>query len=76
VSAEHSAARWECEDVKNQMRRFHASFVILPKASPSMDEDALLAESGFVSAALSAQPPCGFAVAAENADIRILTIAE
>ena len=56
VSAEHSAARWECEDVKNQMRRFHASFVILPKASPSMDEDALLAESGFVSAALSARP--------------------
>jgi hypothetical protein len=76
VSAEHSAARWECDDVKNQMRRFHASFVILPKASPSIDEDALLAESGFVSAALSAQPPCGFAVAAENADIRILTTAE
>lgn len=73
ISAAHSRVRWDCDEVKNEMRRFRANFVILPKTSPSLEEDLLLSESRFVAASLSSQPPCGFVVAAENAHIRILT---
>jgi len=38
VTASYSPVRWECDEVKNQMKRFGASYLILYKLSP-MDED-------------------------------------
>ncbi len=75
VKPEYTRVRWDCGEIKKQMEQFHACCVILYKPSAETTEDALLAESKFVAEAATHPPPCGFTVAAENADVRILTTA-
>jgi hypothetical protein len=72
VEAEYSAERWECPEIRDQMNRFSARYLILYR-HPSSDSN-LLAESSFASAAVSGQPDCGFVLASENQDVRILEI--
>lgn len=72
VTPEYTQVRWECNEIKKQMERFHACCVILYKPSPETTEDALLSDSRFVAQAATHTPPCGFTIAAENASIRVL----
>jgi hypothetical protein len=72
VGAESSPVRWECDEVREQMKRFRATFVVLYKPSSIIDKDMLLEESWFVATSVSQQPPCGFVIAAENPNVRIL----
>jgi hypothetical protein len=72
IEAHYSPVRWECGEVRKQMQRFGASYVFLYKPSSTTSEQDLLAESKFVAASVTGLPSCGFAIAAENADIRIL----
>jgi hypothetical protein len=55
------------------MRRFGARYLILYR-HPDNDSH-LLEESRFAAAAASGQPGCGFVIASENQDVRILEIA-
>lgn len=75
VEAQYSSARWECDMVKNEMKRFGLRYVILYKPSASAPPDPLLAESDFAATSASQQPSCGFVVAAENPYARILELA-
>jgi hypothetical protein len=69
----YSPVRWDCDEVKKQMERFNANFVFLYKPSPANSVDGLLPESQFVvESVVSQRPPCGFVIAAENSDVRIL----
>jgi hypothetical protein len=75
VGSQYSREHWECDEVKNQMKRFGAHYLILYKPPASnIDEQSLLTHSHFVATAVSGQPPCGFVIATENPDIRILRI--
>lgn len=75
VGNQFSRERWECDEVKRQMERFGARYLILYKPPPSnIDEESLLKQSNFVATAVSRQPPCGFVIAIENPRIRILRI--
>jgi hypothetical protein len=76
VGANYSRVRWECEEVKKQMRTYGAKYLILYKPSPAAPPDPLLTESEFVAAAVSGRPPCGFVVAVESPHVRILEMAE
>ena len=73
ISPEYSRARWECDEVKHLMRSYRATYVILYKPSWP-NRDFLVGDSQFVRTSLTQQPPCGFVVPAENADIRIVTL--
>jgi hypothetical protein len=73
VESEYSAERWECFEIRTQMRRFGARYLILYR-HPDNDSH-LLEESRFAAAAASGQPGCGFVIASENQDVRILEIA-
>jgi hypothetical protein len=78
IGPEYSQVRWECDEVKAQMKRFKATFVVLYKPSSIVnlvDQDSLLENSSFVATSVSQQPPCGFVVAAENSSVRILELA-
>jgi hypothetical protein len=78
VGPHYSPVRWECDEVKEQMRRFKSSYVILykppPTPSPTPADDFLVAGSQFVAAAASREPPCGFVVSVENPGVRILKL--
>jgi hypothetical protein len=72
VEAEYSTERWECPEIRTQMNRFGAHYLIL---YPHPDHNTpLLEESSFAAAAASGQPGCGFVIASENQDVRILEI--
>ena len=73
VSSLYSPVRWECAEVKKQMERFHANYLFLYKPASGVGADGLLGESRFVAASVLDRPACGFVIAAENADIRIVT---
>ena len=70
VESEYSSERWECDEIKQQMNRFGARYLILYR-NPDHNSH-LLEESRFAAAASSGEPGCGFAVVSENADVRIL----
>ena len=70
---EFSSVRWECAEVKKEMRRFKARYVILYKSESDVGNQLLLTESKFVAASATGRPACGFVIAAENSDVRILT---
>jgi hypothetical protein len=72
IGAHYSPVRWECDEVNQEMRRFGSTYVILYKPSSARDDSFLLDESQFVASSVSGQPLCGFAVAAENSNVRIL----
>jgi hypothetical protein len=72
VEAEYSAERWECSEIRRQMDRFHARYLILYRHPDSNSH--LLEESSFAAAAATGTPGCGFAIAAENPDLRVLEI--
>jgi hypothetical protein len=75
VEAQYSRVRWECDEVKKQIKTYGARYLILYKPASAVTEDPLMAESEFVSTAVSQKPPpCGFIVAAENSYVRILEI--
>ena len=74
VGPKYSPVRWDCETVRTEMRRFGAFYLILYKATSNADDLDLLASSSFLTGATAAAPPCGFAIAAENADVRILEL--
>lgn len=70
VESEYSAERWECPEIRNQMNRFGARYLIL---YPHPDQSSLLLkESRFAAEAASREPGCGFEIAAEDKDVRIL----
>jgi hypothetical protein len=54
------------------MDRFHARYLILYRHPDSNSH--LLEESSFAAAAATGTPGCGFAIAAENPDLRVLEI--
>lgn len=72
VESEYSAERWECPEIRNQMNRFGARYLILYR-HPDLDTH-LLEESSFAAAAASGQPGCGFVIASENTGVRILEL--
>jgi hypothetical protein len=72
VESEYSAERWECPEIRKQMNRFGAHYLILYR-HPDHNTP-LLEESSFAAAAASGQPGCGFVIASENQDVRILEI--
>jgi hypothetical protein len=73
VGPEFSPVRWECDEVRKQLKRFKANFVILYKPSFTVDPESLLNSSSFVATSVTPQPPsCGFVIAAENPAVRIL----
>lgn len=74
AGATYSRVRWECDEVKKQMKTYGVKYLILYKPSPAFI-DPLPAESKFVGAAVSGPPPCGFVVAAEGPHVRILEMA-
>ena len=74
VGPKYSPIRWDCETVRTEMRRFGAFYLILYKASSNVDDLELLASSSFLTGAASETPACGFAIGAENADVRILEL--
>jgi len=75
VAAQCSPIHWECGEVRRQMKRFKASYVFLYKPSSPVNEDSLLEESQFVADSVSRPPSCGFVIAAENPNVRILKLA-
>jgi hypothetical protein len=74
VEAEYSPVRWECSEIRAQMDRFGARDLILYR-HPNRNSH-LLNESRFAAAAVTGAPGCGFAVAAETPEVRILEIAD
>jgi hypothetical protein len=72
VESEYSLERWECPEIRRQMNRFGSSYLILYR-NPDKGS-LLLQESSFAAQSASGQPSCGFAIAAENPDVRILKI--
>jgi hypothetical protein len=72
VESEYSYERWECPEIRTQMNRFGAHYLILYR-HPDHNTP-LLEESSFAAAAASGQPGCGFVIASENQDVRILEI--
>jgi dolichyl-phosphate-mannose-protein mannosyltransferase len=72
VESEYSLERWECPEIRRQMNRFGARYLILYR-NPDKGS-LLLQESNFAAQSASGQPSCGFAIAAENPDVRILKI--
>jgi hypothetical protein len=72
VESEYSAVRWECPEIRKQMNRFSARYLILYRHPDQQTH--LLDESRFAAAVASGQPGCGFVIAAENPDVRILEI--
>ncbi len=76
VPASYSPVRWECDEIKEQLKRFGSRYLILYKPSPMANESWLLTESHFVITAVSQQPPCGFVIAAENPSVRILKLGD
>jgi hypothetical protein len=77
----YSVERWTCTEVKRQMQRFDARYLILYKPvtdskSTPLHED-VLAESPFLKGAARdnrVAVACGFSLAAENRDVRILKL--
>jgi hypothetical protein len=72
VEREYSSERWECPEIREQMNRFGARYLILYR-HPDRNSH-LLDESSFAATASSGQPGCDFVIAAENQDVRILEI--
>jgi hypothetical protein len=72
VEREYSGERWECPEIREQMNRFGARYLILYR-NPDHNSH-LLEESSFAATASSGQPGCGFVIASENQDVRILEI--
>jgi hypothetical protein len=72
VEREYSDERWECPEIREQMNRFGARYLILYR-HPGHNS-LLLEQSSFAAEAVSGEPGCGFAVAAQNPDVRILEI--
>lgn len=74
VASQYSRIHWECDEMKQEMARFQARYLILYKPPPiNIDEQELLSQSRFLaSAAASPSPPCDFRVAVENPGVRIL----
>jgi len=72
VEREYSSERWECPEIREQMNRFGACYLILYRHPDHSSH--LLEESSFAAAAASGQPGCGFVIAAENPDLRVLEI--
>jgi hypothetical protein len=73
VESEYSAERWECPEIRTQMSRFGARYLVLYRHPDNNSR--LLEESRFAAAAASGQPGCGFVIASENQDVRILEVA-
>lgn len=69
IGSGNSAERWECPEIRTQMNRFGARYLILYR-HPGYGS--LLEESSFAATAVLAEPGCGFDVAAETPDVRIL----
>jgi len=72
VESEYSAERWECPEIRMQMNRFGARYLILYRHPDRKTH--LLEESSFAASAASGHPGCGFVIASENQDVRILEI--
>ena len=72
VESEYSSERWECPEIRKQMNRFGASYLLLYRHPDRTS--LLLDESSFAAQAVFGQPSCGFAIAAQNSDVRILKI--
>jgi hypothetical protein len=72
VEWEYSSERWECPEIREQMNRVGARYLILYR-HPDHNSH-LLEESSFAATASSGQPGCGFVIASENQDVRILEI--
>ena len=72
VESEYSREHWECAEIRKQMNRFGASYLFLYR-HPDL-ASLLLEESSFAAQSVSGQPTCGFTIAAENADVRVLKI--
>ncbi len=80
VDSEYSRITWDCATVAATLARFHARYVVLYRAASAAaishhsahPNTVLRAESPFVAAALDGTIPCGFAIAQENAAVRIL----
>ena len=73
VRSLYSRERWESDEVRLQMKRFGARYLILYKPSPG-EGDPITGESKFVASAIFGPPPPGFKIAAENPDVRILEL--
>jgi len=73
IDPTYSPVHWDCNEVKKQMERFGARYLILYKSLSTFAQDRLFQDSHFLSSATSQHPSCGFVVAAENPDVRILT---
>ena len=58
--------------IRQQMNRFGARYLILYRHPDTGSH--LLEESHFAATASSGTPNCGFAIAAENSDVRILEV--
>jgi len=76
VSSQYSTMRWECESMKAEMRRFAARYLILYRVPPSFQGDPVEDESRFLKTAAFEQPSCGYSIAAENENIRILELGD
>jgi hypothetical protein len=72
IDAEYSSVRWECDEVKDQMHRFHAAFLILYKSDQLRESGRLATESNFVAESINLQPPCGFTIVAANPNVLVL----
>jgi hypothetical protein len=72
VDAEYSPIRWECDVVRDQMRRFHSGFLILYKSDKLLEAGRLATESRFVADSINFRPPCGFKIVAANPDVLVL----
>jgi hypothetical protein len=75
VSEHYSRIRWECDEVQRQFQRFRLRYAVLYKPAPpgSPDEgNSFTGRSSFLDRAAAGPPGCGFAIAAENARVRIL----
>ena len=77
VPADFSMVRWECGEIRKQMERFQARYLILYKAFPPgspENDDFLVEKSRFIGGTAEQQQACGFMVAEENSGVRVLRI--
>jgi hypothetical protein len=76
IDAEYSPVRWECDVVKEEMRRFHSEFLILYKWDKLREAGRLAKESTFVAESIHLQPPCGFTIVAATPNVLVLKLAD
>ncbi len=68
-----SRVEWDCTTIRTEMQRFRSRRLLLFRPTSGVDASALLSSNRVVQEAVGpGQPPCGFVIAAENANARIL----